>query len=302
MGSTSAGLLEAAYTLGGTTEEWLDRALCELRRYVGVSTGNAYFYDMDRERASLTCEAPIFHGAVGQSFFDASHAAMPPQAILHLFERSTRSSRLSTEVPVLFETDPFIRHDFPKAGVADMLAIQVSQAVGPVDVTTDGRSRVRGCMVTIYLPARERGGARTKRELDVIARHFHAGLSLRGGDTGIRPTTLSRASASEAAAIWRGVLEGRWIVVHSDDIGEASSRDGRERRLVARPCDLGSPQAISPEERHVLELAARGIAGKEIAIELGVVESIVSKLLRRGMKKLGARTRAELAALVRLAR
>lgn len=115
------------------------------------------------------------------------------------------------------------------------------------------------------------------------------------GDRNDALTCTTLASPAEAGSILRGVLDGRFRIVSSE--GPSS-----ERRLIARRTTPSSRHALSPEERTVIELSARGVAGKAIAIELDTAESVVSNRLRRGMQKLGVHTRAELVAFLRLAR
>jgi DNA-binding CsgD family transcriptional regulator len=277
-------IIDAAYALGTTDDEWLDRLLYELRGELGVTKGNAYFYRSEQTATAGRVEfgATILH-AVGREFFEDSHVAMP-RNVLSLYGE-TRATSLSSDVPMLFESDPFIRDAFPKVGVADMLALcAVTQSHAD-----DDHNVIGGCMITVYLPPAGPAAQRVLSALQGAARHLELGIALRMGDEGDEPLFVP----VDGSAIWRGVLEGTWRLVSFDDLGG-------ERRMIVRACDPSSRHALQREERYVLELAARGISGKAIAIELGVVESVASKLLRRGMRKVGARTRAELVALLDL--
>lgn len=273
--------------LSGDAEEWLDRLLSMARRELSVERGNAYLYSLGEGGDEVTIGARVLH-RVPTDFFLESHAAVPRDAVGMLFGGESRTSALSEVAPLLHRTDPFVVRKFPEVGVADLFAFHAPLAGG----------RGRGsCLVTVYLPRVRALAPSTRSRLRRWAGSLAVGAALRAegerDDALTRTTTL--ASRGEAGSILRGVLEGTFRIVSSE--GPPS-----ERRLIARPTTPSSRHALSPEERTVVELSARGVAGKAIAIELGTVESVVSKRLRRGMQKLGVRTRAELVAFLRLAR
>lgn len=101
---------------------------------------------------------------------------------------------------------------------------------------------------------------------------------------------MKRLDAAEALARWRALLEGTWIVV---GIREENGRRG----LLTRRAGPGCRAALTPREQQVAVLAARGRSLKDIAHELGVTSSTVGTHLANARRKLGAQTRAELAAL-----
>lgn len=59
--------------------------------------------------------------------------------------------------------------------------------------------------------------------------------------------------------------------------------------------------SLSPRERQVGELVARGLLNKQVAAELGITERTVKEYRGQAMRKLGARSAAELGSLFRLA-
>ena len=108
---------------------------------------------------------------------------------------------------------------------------------------------------------------------------------------------------------WRALHEGRWSIVQSVE------RDGR-RMLVARPnaplhndAPLApgesanrppkTPRQLSPAERRVLAALSEGHTNKLIAYELGLATSTVGTLLARAARKLGCKSRIELARVAR---
>jgi DNA-binding CsgD family transcriptional regulator len=84
-------------------------------------------------------------------------------------------------------------------------------------------------------------------------------------------------------------VHGRWTIVEAED------RDGK-RMLLARRNPLGAPGLIdlTQDERDVAWLAAAGHSLKYIAYELGHPLATVASRLRRVMKKLRSRSRADL--------
>ncbi|HJL18467.1 MAG TPA: helix-turn-helix transcriptional regulator [Sandaracinaceae bacterium LLY-WYZ-13_1] len=105
--------------------------------------------------------------------------------------------------------------------------------------------------------------------------------------------SFGRADPDGALEQWRALVAGRWSLVDRFD------SDGR-RFLVARRNDpeVVGPTDLSARERQVLAYAAQGHPNKYIAYVLGLAPSTVSTHLRRAMRRLGARTRGDLAAIL----
>ena len=74
-----------------------------------------------------------------------------------------------------------------------------------------------------------------------------------------------------------------------------ADRDGK-RFLVARRT-TSRASALANDELQVLALAAQAQGYKQIAFELEISISSVSERLRRGLRKLGLRSRTELVGL-----
>lgn len=88
---------------------------------------------------------------------------------------------------------------------------------------------------------------------------------------------------------WRALVDGEWSVV------EIFDSDGR-RFMIARrnpPAPFHAP-LLTERERCVLGLRARALGIKQIAYELALSESTVSRILSTGMRKLGLSTASEL--------
>lgn len=92
--------------------------------------------------------------------------------------------------------------------------------------------------------------------------------------------------------LWPALIAGEWVLV---DRFESSGR----RVVVAHRTDaLARPlQALTSQEAQALQLALCGVANKVVALELGVSESTVSRLVERGLRRLDLATLAEAAEL-----
>jgi DNA-binding CsgD family transcriptional regulator len=105
---------------------------------------------------------------------------------------------------------------------------------------------------------------------------------------------LRRKDPQVALDAWKGLVEARWTLIdHFDSDGRryvvAASNETQSRSL----------RALSPRERQVVAYAALGHQNKLIAYELGLSPSTVGVLLGRAARKLGARSRVELARVYR---
>jgi DNA-binding CsgD family transcriptional regulator len=89
---------------------------------------------------------------------------------------------------------------------------------------------------------------------------------------------------------WRAMVSARWSLV------DHFERDGK-RYLVAVRNEAPAPALadLTPRERQVVGFALLGHSNKVIAYELGLSASTVGVLLARALKRLGLRSRAELA-------
>ena len=106
--------------------------------------------------------------------------------------------------------------------------------------------------------------------------------------------TLRKSDPDKALQIWKALVQGRWSTVDWFDT------DGRRFVLaIPNPPDVVDPRRLTERERQVVACAAHGQTNKMIAYRLGLSKSRVSLLLRRAMRKMGAKTRVELVRWVR---
>jgi DNA-binding CsgD family transcriptional regulator len=100
-----------------------------------------------------------------------------------------------------------------------------------------------------------------------------------------------RHDAEQASGAWTALVLGRYGVVERTDGGR------REYHVIAHPEHVWSGRELTSLEARVLELSARGMAGKVVAYSLGVSEAAVSGALGSAALKLGLASRNELVAL-----
>jgi two-component system nitrate/nitrite response regulator NarL len=111
---------------------------------------------------------------------------------------------------------------------------------------------------------------------------------------------LPALQAHIAGYLFKGVPSGEaltdvaYLVSRSSVVVvDESIRDffeGQPERLRLAPA-VPPPQALSPRERQVLEMAAHGLYDEEIARRLGTAANTVHNQVRSAMDKLGARSR-----------
>jgi len=89
--------------------------------------------------------------------------------------------------------------------------------------------------------------------------------------------------------LWTPLADGRWTLIDRFEMNG-------QRYYVAIDNDRESQElcALSDRERSVVQLAAQGLANKEIAYELQLADSSVATYLRRALEKLRIQDRLEL--------
>lgn len=123
--------------------------------------------------------------------------------------------------------------------------------------------------------------------------HAPAGLSrslVRRSVASVDAARTRRGRRADALALWRALIEGRASVVPRGD----------SYLVLENPPKSRTVRALLPAETTVLDLAARGLSGKDIAYALGLTTTAVSALQGRAMRKMGLMSRVELVRLAAL--
>jgi DNA-binding CsgD family transcriptional regulator len=92
-----------------------------------------------------------------------------------------------------------------------------------------------------------------------------------------------------ALQIWKAMVRGRWSMIDWFD-----SDDRRFVLALPNAPRINDPRGLTERESQVVAYAVLGQTNKMIAYRLGLSKSRVSLLLRRAMRKLNVRTRAQL--------
>lgn len=131
--------------------------------------------------------------------------------------------------------------------------------------------------------------------VDGTAVHLAPGSSAPTAREALRRAVIARERARSqrhstgGGELWPALIAGRWSLL------DAFTASGR-RYIVAyeNPAAATETRALRPHERAVLEHALEGRAGKWIALEMDLSESVVARILCAALRRIGA---ADLAAL-----
>ena len=194
------------------------------------------------------------------------------------------------------ETTVFVVDD--DQAVRDSLALLV-QSVG-LDVETFASARDfldayrpdrRGCLITdIRMPGMS--GLELQEQLSADGHHISVIVLTGFGDV---PTAV-RALKGGAVDFVQKPFNPQGLL---DLVQQAIVRDGEIREDAAREAELAQRMALlTPREQEVMALVVAGKANKVIAIDLSISERTVELHRARIMKKMQARSLAELMRMV----
>lgn len=315
-------IVEAAYDLGSDDSAWLSQLLESIAPVLDQGFGIAgYFYEFPDDL--LRMGHTKFIGCP-EALFDSLVRVSPDVSD----EEGKRIYAGGPCKPLSQSVEPrFLQAVLSTSGVADILTV-IASDLGP------GSS---GCAwgapvdrVTCAFPAR------LARSMERVARHVATARRLRAAlrtagaasfvdgadavltpkgrllhaneDFQVKPTqnllarevearahargAVRRSDPEQAIELWRAMVSGKWSLV------DAVDTDGKRFVLARRNTpDLRDPAALTPGERRVAALAARGHSTKLIAYELGLSSPTVSQHLDNALSKLKLRSRVELVAL-----
>jgi len=320
--ATAIDVVEAAYRLEGSESSWLT-ALLEVASK-DLDTGSGVYAFTGNDSTPDFASSPVFvQQALSPEFLSriATLNAEAPNAIFELLKK--RLVTCGGLEQVLGPASPVVTHFrglMAGAGIADGFCMFAQDARGgSVTLSAPSRAvlapppRVRGVWQRVGLHVV--AGLRLRRLLAASAARRDALLSPSGEvedasagiakDDGARRALADavrsmeqarranvRSSPDRALELWRGLVAGQWSLV---DHWES---DGR-RYVAAYSNRLGlrDPRGLTPTEQSVLRYLALGATNKEASYALGLSGKTVSNSVTQILKKLGLKSRVELASL-----
>lgn len=319
--ATYVDLVRAAYRIDVNDQAWIDSLAAQADSMFGLSATAAYIV-RPRETSSRRIGGHAVRGQMGRLIgaFIEKTTDFPEDVFRFAYQGGPFAELLSERLSRL--SDGRIRETFARllSENAGALTDGSSDVVGIYGGTMGG-----GCMLTVF-GAKMRLGPRTRWVLKRVAVHIAAAYRLRasgardpdalldeqghvleaanGFDAAAndfataahelqRAESLAADAPESAVAVWRGLVEGRWSLIHATD------KRGR-RQLLLRHNEIEEARGEDAHARRissVMALAARGHANKLIAYELGLTPSTVASDLKEGLSRLGLKSRAELVKL-----
>jgi DNA-binding NarL/FixJ family response regulator len=312
--------VETAYSLEGDDGAWLERvvraASADLDRGFGLYAATGRITRMGH--ATLMPMPPFVAVDLDPACHRHALALHPklPCPILDAFApRALVVGGLDEAWPKRLAAAQLYRDRMKPAHVEDAFLLFAQDGEGgavqivapsPVAVSTHPHAHAAWGRVALHIAAalrlRRRASAgqvpRAVLELDGTVVHAEGTLA----DDGDLRQRLTRAVKSvararraadpeRALALWRALLSGGYSTV------ERWEADGRRFLLVYENEPHGTdPRALLAAEQRVAELVSLGASIKEAAYALGTSEGAAQKSLAQALRKLGLRTRAELAA------
>lgn len=313
------GLLETAYVLDGTVEDWMETLTDKLDPALeeGLGIATALF---EVSPPHLIVKHAVEHrqritGAVSKFV-----SALPWPAIESMLNHSSPARTTSEVVYPIDRTHPALVKQLLHG--QDILVIVCNSLGGQVFMIGTPLPRQRGVMPLERL------------RLNRVAAHLGSGLRLRShltsldlddGDSTeaifnpdgkimdarglaapksarerLRQAVLQserargplrRKDPGEALSLWEALVEGRWSLVDHYD-----SDDRRMVVAVQNEPGVHDPRGLTPLQFRIAEYLGQGRPAKEIGYTLGVTASAVNNALAVVKKKLGLCSRAEVAA------
>lgn len=319
-------VVEAAYELDSTNEEWLKSVAEAVRPHLDDDFGLAAFefVRVGDEPPTILQSQHLWMPESLAAVYPQMFANMSPELRLRPFRLGpciTGSELVNMKDD--FANLPQMKNGLQKFGMFDSIWITATDPMG------------RGCGFHAGRKAISWAAPAEKRTWGRIAAHLASAIRLRyrlreaeareptaavfdpngtiHDATGEAQSAEARASLRDAVlkiekargrqrldqpeqalSEWKALVSGKWSLV------DRLEHDGR-RYIVARENEprAPGPTALSDREKQVLGYARLGHHNKLIAYELGIAHSTVRVLMARAMAKLGVRTREELLQSIR---
>ncbi|MCC6625527.1 MAG: hypothetical protein IT385_30085 [Deltaproteobacteria bacterium] len=300
----------------GDLDTWMRLSLDAIAPLVDLGRGVLhYHYDLRGPPAAWRAEGHVARG-LDDDFLERSREAFhgaPPRltGVCHHFGPVALFSEL-VGFALSDAPEPNLRSAPARDGVFDVLGVNASNPDGtgvmcavpcPDGVALPLARRRWLARLSAHMAAARRlvdvfaRGAEPRAILDEGGRIAHVeGDALRDRErlsawvARVERTRAGRPGANEEVLVaWDALVAGRYSMV------DRFERDGRRFVLAyANPPDAPDPRGLTPRERAIAALVARGHALKLVAYELGVSVGTVTSTLSHVLAKLGLRNRTEL--------
>ena len=319
---TAIDVVEAAYRLDGSETEWLAMLLQQASGDLDTGSG-VYGFTGDDSAPDLAASPAFAERSLSPAFLErvAALNAEAPNAIFELLKK--RLVTCGGLEQVLGQDSPVVTHFrglMASAGIVDGFCMFAQDTRGgsvtisaPSSAVVSPAPRVRGMWRRIGLHVV--AGLRLRRRLATSGTQRDALLSPSGAledastavaDDGAARRSLTeavrameqarrasvRSAPDQALELWRGLVAGQWSLVDHWEQGGRRYIAAYENRPGQR-----DPRALTPTEQSVLRCVALGATNKEASYALGLPEKTVSACVTQILKKLGLRSRVDLAAV-----
>ena len=317
--ATVVDLIDACYDSAESRAGWAKRVLESVMTMSKAHAGSSFHFSSgyaDKEFLVRSMAPDVAIGLSSESVRQALAANLhAPSALLEVMIGRTQATTLAslTGLGADLAATP---------GFRDCWSAPVIDSLGVVALDPNGN----GFTACVGLDHLATLSPRESRLLAKLAAHIGAGDRLRRGeraiilddaeailrpdgkvlhaqgaalenrdalDDGRRRRDEARQTAHDvdkALDIWRGLIAGRWSLVDHFDT------DGKRFLLAMKnTATVDKRGVLTPRERRVCALVARGHGDKEVAYMLGISQPSVSASLHRARAKLGVKSRADLA-------
>jgi DNA-binding NarL/FixJ family response regulator len=312
-------VLESAYRVDGTLDQWLEGVLASAQDALDVGLG-AYGQVLRLSAPAPRVESVVAIGGMAGLEEDsrASTEGAPAAAFAALFHSGLAVSSASQLLAPSGHLEDFEAEVARSTGgrIVDFLGVVAPDSEGrvvalggarPARTSVDTSALRRWTRVAAHLGAGSRLhaklasiGAREDAVMQPDGKVVHARGAAASARDVLRHAAmqmdrararLRREDPDGALDLWNGLVAGRWSLVDRFE-------EGGRRFVVAyrNDAELADPRGLSRREHLVCELLGRGRTSKEVAYELGVTVSAVFNAASRARAKLGLSSTTELVA------
>jgi DNA-binding NarL/FixJ family response regulator len=310
----AVSLIETAYGLDGSAEQWLQRVAASACAAMDSASGAMAFQYDASDGNWVDVGAGAIHGVSPEFARDFFSQQDMPKESARAMTQVFRSLRFGSLRAVLDEVQaPRFSATLDLHAIGDMVGVNALDPSG------------RGCLVAIVVQ-RFPSSSRTEHLWQRLAAHISAWNRLRTTLGALSAPDLDQTQRAEAVLtangkvehatghaepraarealrdalaridkarseqddarrsveLWRGLVAGRWSLI------EHFERDGKRYYLAHKnDPELAEDRVLTPRERLVLGYAELGQSNKLIGYALGLSSSTVSTLLTRARRKVG---------------